>query len=106
MKLFARKSITDWVTKARGENALLLDVRTPEEFAQGHIPGSRNLPLSQAGAIGQIASDREQSLYVCCRSGARSAQACALFQRMGYKNVTNIGGILSWPGEIEEGESA
>lgn len=106
MNLFSRKSIKDWVEEARRTDGLLIDVRTPEEYDEGHIPGSVNLPLGRTDAIKAVAPDPEARLYVYCRSGARSTQACALFQRMGYKNVTNIGGILSWPGEIEEGESA
>ena len=106
MNLFSRKSITDWVEEARRTDGLLIDVRTPEEYDEGHIPGSVNLPLGRTDAIKAVAPSPEARLYVYCRSGSRSARACALFEQMGYKNVRNIGGILSWRDEIAEGESA
>ena len=106
MNLFSRKSITDWVEEARRTDGLLIDVRTPEEYHAGHIPGSVNIPLGRTDTIKAIFPDPEARLYVYCRSGSRSAQACALFQQMGYKSVQNIGGILSWHGEIAAGESA
>ena len=106
MMLFARKSMTDWVEEARLNGGLLIDVRTPEEYASGHIPGSANLPLGRMEEIEAIASSRTAPLYVYCLSGGRSAQACALLNRMGYKQVHNIGGIMSWRSEIVKGESA
>lgn len=81
--------------------ALLLDVRTPEEYRGGHIPGSRNLPLDALQGIGTVAPDKSTPLYVYCRSGARSGQAATLLQRMGYSRVTNIGGILQYHGKVE-----
>lgn len=81
--------------------ALLLDVRTPEEYRSGHIPGSRNLPLDALQGIATAAPDKGTPLYVYCRSGARSKQAVTLLQRMGYTRVTNIGGILQYHGKVE-----
>ena len=82
--------------------AVLLDVRTAEEYARGHVPGSRNLPLDQVEA----AELEQRPLFVYCRSGARSGQACAILRRRGYEAV-NIGGILSYRGDLEKGgESA
>lgn len=79
--------------------ALLIDVRTPEEFAAGHLPGSRNIPLDRiAGA--EVESGRP--LFVYCRSGARSSQACALLRRRGYQ-AANIGGITRYHGVLEQG---
>ena len=82
--------------------AVLLDVRTPQEYAQGHIPGSRNLPLQELDGIGQAVPDRATPLFVYCLSGARSRQAAAMLGRMGYTGVTNIGGISGYRGEWEE----
>ena len=66
--------MNDGVEQARQTpGALLLDVRTPEEYAAGHVPGSRNIPLD---CVGQAELDREAPLFVYCRSGARSGQAC------------------------------
>lgn len=79
------------------ENAILLDVRTPEEYRSGHIAGSRNVPLDE---IDRINSDKTQPLFLYCHSGRRSAQACTWLQRRGY-TATNIGGISGYQGELE-----
>lgn len=83
----------------------LIDVRTPEEYRAGHIPGSRNVPLDQIGEIEKAVSDRDAKLFVYCLSGGRSASACAYLVRMGYTNVVNIGGIASWRGRIEAAQA-
>lgn len=85
-----------------GENPdiRLIDVRSPEEYRGGHIPGSLNIPLEQIAKIRQLIPDLDQELYVYCLSGARSRSACAMLAGMGYRNVNNIGGILRWRGEI------
>ncbi len=106
MNLFSRKSIVDWVEEARLNGGLLIDVRTPEEYRSGHIPGSVNLPLNHITLIESVASGQSVPIYVYCLSGGRSARACSLLSRMGYKKIQNIGGILSWRGEIEKGEPA
>lgn len=79
------------------EGAVLLDVRTPEEYAGGHIPGSVNLPLD---AIASIQIPREVPLFVYCRSGARSSQAVSWLKTHGYP-AQNIGGILNYSGSQE-----
>ncbi len=79
----------------------LIDVRTPGEYREGHIPGSRNIPLDRIGDIASAVPDRDAKVFVYCLSGARSASACASLARMGYTNVVNIGGIVRWSGKIE-----
>ena len=79
----------------------LIDVRSPEEYREGHIPGSRNVPVDRINEMETAAPDRDAKLFVYCLSGSRSAYACAYLVRMGYTNVTNIGGITQWSGEIE-----
>lgn len=74
--------------------ALLLDVRTEEEYAQGHIEQSVNLPLARIEEAPNIFFDREVPIFVYCRSGARSETAVSRLKGMGYVNVTNIGGII------------
>ncbi|MEG2378076.1 MAG: rhodanese-like domain-containing protein [Clostridia bacterium] len=81
------------------ENAVLLDVRTAEEFAAGHVPGSVNLPLD---VIATIAIPTSAPLFVYCHSGARSARACEILIQRGY-TVTNIGGIVEYSGTTERG---
>ena len=74
--------------------AVLLDVRTPQEYREGHVPGSKNIPL-------QALDKKDTALYVYCQSGARSRQATARLRHMGYTNVTDIGGIAAYSGEVE-----
>ena len=85
--------------KANG--AILLDVRTPQEYREGHIPGSKNLPLQTIDKVDSIVENKDTVLYVYCHSGARSRQAASLLQYMGYSNVTNIGGITAYSGKVE-----
>ena len=74
--------------------ALLLDVRTPDEYAQGHVPGARNLPVHELPArLGELMQD--QHVVVYCRSGARSASARAILTHAGFA-VTDIGSIANW----------
>ena len=82
-------------------NAVLLDVRTREEYAQGHIPESRSLPLQEIETAQSVIQDRSTPLFVYCYSGARSAQAAAYLNRMGYTSVQNLGGIAAYTGEVE-----
>lgn len=83
------------------ENAVLLDVRTPEEYRGGHIPGSCNVPLQTIEDIGSVIENKETPLFVYCHSGARSRQATVFLQQMGYRNVKNIGGIAAYSGKVE-----
>jgi len=81
--------------------AVLLDVRTPPEYREGHIPGSRNVPLQTIDKIASVAENKDTALYVYCQSGARSRQAASMLQHMGYTNVKNIGGIAAYGGKVE-----
>jgi rhodanese-related sulfurtransferase len=82
------------------EGALLLDVRTAEEYDSGHIPGSVNLPLQSIDEVDLVAEGLDTALYVYCRSGARSSQACEMLRDMGYRNVRNIGGLGAYSGKL------
>ena len=81
--------------------AVLLDVRTPQEYREGHIPGSQNVPLQQLDKVEEVTDNKDTVLYVYCRSGARSRQAVSLLKHMGYTNVHNIGGIAAYSGKVE-----
>ncbi len=83
--------------------AVLLDVREPDEYAGGHVPGSVNLPLGQIAGITARVPGLDTPLFVHCRSGARSSRAVAELRRMGYRNAVNIGGMLDYHGEVEQG---
>ena len=81
--------------------AVLLDVRTPQEYREGHIPGSKNLPLQTIDKVDSIVENKDTALFVYCYSGGRSRQATAMLQHMGYANVQNIGGITAYSGKVE-----
>lgn len=83
------------------EGAVLLDVRTPEEYAQGHVPESVNLPLDEIQTVLERFPERDTPLFVHCRSGARSARAVKTLVQLGYGNVVDIGGILNYHGKVE-----
>ena len=84
------------------EGALLLDVRTPDEFAQGRVPGSINLPLQHFTRIEEVASDKKTPLFIYCHSGARSSRFAKTMKKLGYTDVTDIGGIIMYKGEREK----
>ena len=86
------------------QDYILLDVRTEEEFAEGHIPGAVLIPDYEIGERAQeMLPDKEQLIFVYCRSGNRSKKASAELAEMGYTNVKEFGGIIDWPYETEEG---
>ncbi len=80
--------------------AVLLDVRTPAEFGEGHIEGSLNFPLDRIESLPERVADRNAPIFVYCRSGARSARAAAALRQMGYRQVKNIGGIADYHGKV------
>lgn len=82
--------------------AVLLDVRTVEEYSSSHIPGSVNIPLQQIQDVEIVVTDKNTPLFVYCRSGRRSGEATTWLKDAGYTDVTNIGGIINYTGELEE----
>ena len=84
-----------------GAAVTLLDVRTEEEFASGHIPGAVCLPVKELSAkAAAVLPDKEAEILVYCQSGRRSAAAAAQLLKLGYANVSDFGGIQDWPYEI------
>ena len=81
--------------------AILMDVRTPQEYAEGHIPGGQNFPLQDIDKAAIIIDNKDTPLFVHCLSGGISRQATAALKQMGYTNVTNIGGIADYHGKVE-----
>ena len=79
------------------ENAVLLDVRTPEEFAEGHLAGAVNMDWFQADFIDKLEGiDQGDKVYVYCKKGGRSAEAAKLMDSLGYKVVDLTGGYDAW----------
>jgi rhodanese-related sulfurtransferase len=81
---------------ADGDDILLLDIRTPDEVAQGAIPGALHIPMHLLPVRAQeLPKDKDVVLY--CRSGARSYHACQFLGQQGYANMLNLrGGIIAW----------
>ena len=75
-------------------SAILLDVRSPEEYASGHLQGARNIPHDRIEAeIAAIAPDKTAQIILYCRSGRRADTALKALRAMGYENVSNYGGL-------------
>ena len=81
---------------------IILDVRREDEFAEGHIPGAINVPNEgiQDTEPSEL-PDKNQTIYVYCRSGNRSKQAASKLVAMGYTNIIEFGGIMDWTGDME-----
>lgn len=84
---------------------MILDVRTPEEFAEKHIPNAINVPNENIGTeeISQL-PDKDQLIMVYCRSGRRSKEAMEKLAAFGYTNIVEFSGIIDWKGETVSGE--
>ena len=81
---------------------LIVDVRRADEFAEGHIPGAINIANEDiVSSEPAELPDKDQVIYVYCRSGNRSKQASEKLAAMGYTNIVEFGGILDWTGEVE-----
>ncbi len=80
------------------DNGLLLDVRTDQEFAAGHLEGAKQIDFYAADFQQKVKElDKETPVYIYCRSGGRSGQAAKMMKGMGFKAVYNLeGGIMAW----------
>lgn len=85
------------VQAALDEGAMVVDVRTPEEFAAGHYPGARNIPLDEIVARRDEVGKPSEVVVLYCASGNRSGQAVALLRRYGFVNLINGGGLHHMP---------
>ena len=83
---------------------IILDVRRPDEFAAGHIPGAINVPneIIDTSEIPEL-PDKDQLIMVYCRSGRRSKEASEKLVKLGYTNIVEFGGINDWKGDIITG---
>lgn len=87
----------------KDDGHVIVDVRREDEFASGHIPGAILIPNESIGTEKPAElPDLDQIILVYCRSGNRSAQAAQKLADIGYTNVFDFGGIMTWTGEIEK----
>ena len=97
----SKNSVTETPNKSANistqiENGQLIDVRTPDEYITSHADSAINVPLDDIvnGKLSKI--DKNQPVYVYCRSGKRAGQAKVTLEKAGYKDVTNLGGLSNW----------
>ena len=84
------------------EGYIILDVRTQEEYDQGHIPGATQISHEEiAEKAEEVLTDKDQLILVYCRSGRRSKIAAEALVELGYTNIKEFGGISDWPYEVE-----
>ena len=84
------------------EGYIILDVRTQEEYDQGHIPGAIVISHEEIGDKAEgVLTDKDQLILVYCRSGRRSKIAAEALVELGYTNIKEFGGIIDWPYEVE-----
>jgi rhodanese-related sulfurtransferase len=83
--------------------AIILDVRTPEEFGSGHLPGALNIDIRGYDFHEQVENlDPQKAYYVYCHAGGRSASACRFMESKGFEEVYNLrGGMMAWEGAVE-----
>ena len=93
---------TQFAEGVRRPGAVLVDVRRPDEYAGGYIPGAVNIEVTAADFAQRVAAlDNTKPTYVYCRSGARSAKAAAQLTAAGFAQVYNLlGGVLDWPNPL------
>jgi rhodanese-related sulfurtransferase len=88
---------------ANGEDVVIIDVRTPEEVAEGKIPGATNINIFDPNFLDEINKlEKSKPHVMVCRSGARSGQACMHLLGNGFDKVYNLqGGMMMWTGDVE-----
>ncbi|MCI1945462.1 rhodanese-like domain-containing protein [Clostridium luticellarii] len=81
---------------------LLIDVRSRRDFRKGHIGGSKNIPIEKfKDTIKKIKPDLNSTIAVYCTCGIKSAEACHILKRMGFKKIYDLGGIDNWHYRLE-----
>jgi rhodanese-related sulfurtransferase len=92
------------VFEALKRSHMIIDVRTPNEFASGNVKGSVNIPLGIiSDADGQLPKDKNETIFVYCLSGARSGSARGILMKKGYTNVLNLGGYARAKSLVAQG---
>jgi len=93
---FIGKTASVDARKLVAEGALLLDVRSPGEFAGAHLPGAVNIPVGEVGGRAAELGPRERPIVVYCASGMRSASAASQLRALGFQHVHDLGGMGRW----------
>jgi rhodanese-related sulfurtransferase len=98
------EELLELVERNRDARITLIDVREPEEYIEGHIPGVRLIPMGKIPEMVDTLDPDQEYLFIC-RSGRRSSMVAHYLQKLGFKKVHNFyGGMLSWEGPLEYGE--
>jgi rhodanese-related sulfurtransferase len=98
---FEDLTVAEFQQKMDEGNAIVLDVRTPEETAAGIVPGAKEIDFRGDGFKEKLeALDKDETYLVYCKSGGRSSSACSMMEEMGFKKVYNlVGGYTAWSAE-------
>jgi len=99
-------SQSEWANQLEQDtNAVIIDVRTPEEWSEGIIPNALQINIYEGqGFVYKIDElDKAKNYYVYCKAGGRSSQACSIMNQLGFENTFNLqGGFMQWQGEVVE----
>ena len=105
LDIFKSVDINKEVNRCRTtKGSTLLDVRTEGEYRQGHIGGSRNIPVEKIDNAVNLLHDKSAPVFVYCQSGSRARQAASKLRKLGYIEVYNIGGIEQYQGQLQRGK--
>lgn len=101
--MFARQFMKKQIQVLKEKKGFLIDVRTKEEYEEGHIPNAINVPMEEIeNRFEEEYPDKEKFYGFYCHSGGRSEAVSSFLSSLGYTNAINIGGIISWSGEVEK----
>lgn len=87
LSIFGIKSKSDQIKEAMATGAVVVDVRTPAEYNDGHVAGSLNIPLNQIEARVSMLKKKEKTIILCCKSGGRAGQAKSILEKNGIKCI-------------------
>ena len=105
LDIFKTVDINNEVNRCRTtKGAILLDVRTEEEYRRGHIGGARNIPVEKIDNAVNLLHDKSAPIFVYCQAGTRARKAVSKLKKLGYTNVNNIGGLDNFQGQLQRGK--
>ena len=102
LTLFLLPILFCWTIAAYGENDVIIDVRTLEEWHAGHLESATHIELQYvAQSIEAVVPNKDQKVYLYCRSGNRSGKAKDILEALGYSNVVNAGGVAQASADLQ-----